>query len=206
MRNTTAVFISRLFDPVFLIPLMLAAAVAWSLLNGLRWRFILILLLIDGLIPFFYFVHLLTTKEISDWDTTKRQQRVKLYGATLIIHAVGVIFAWALGKIILAKILFSFWTLAFVYTLVTLIWKISLHTGVFATAATFAAVLFGTNWIWLSAFLPVIAWSRLRLKKHTLSQVIVGALLGPVILLSLFSWLNIGHSQIAAPSQEGIFK
>ncbi len=200
-----AVAISRVSDPVFLIPLMLAAAVAWSLLNGLRWRFILILLLIDGLIPALYFVHLLRTREISDWDTTKRQQRIKLYGAALIIHAVGVIFAWTLGKIILAKILFSFWTLAFVYTLITLVWKISLHTGVFATAVTFAAVLFGPNWIWAWALLPVIAWSRLRLKKHTPAQVIIGALLGPAILLALFNLLDINQSQIRAPSQGGVF-
>src|SRR3989338_5874679 len=76
-----AIFISRLFDPVWLIPGMLALAAGWSLINGLRWRFILILLLIDGLIPFLYFVHLLSTKEVSDWDTTKREQRIKLYGA-----------------------------------------------------------------------------------------------------------------------------
>ncbi len=205
MRNTTAVFISRLSDPVFLIPAMLAAAVAWSVYNGLRWRFILVLLLIDGLIPALYFVHLLTTGEISDWDTTKRQQRFKLYGFTLAVHAVGVIFAAVLGKIILAKILLAFWALAFVYTLVTLVWKISLHTGVFAAAATFAAVLFGPNWIWLSALLPVIAWSRLRLKKHTLAQVVVGAILGPAILLALFNLLGINQSQIRAPSQQGIF-
>jgi membrane-associated phospholipid phosphatase len=185
---------------------MLAAAVAWSILNGLRWRFILILLLIDGLIPLFYFVHLLTTKEISDWDTTRRRQRIKLYAAVLIIHAVGIIFAWALGKIILAKILLAFWTLALAYTLVTLFWKISLHTGVFATAVAFTAVLWGRNWLWPALILPLIAWSRLRLRKHNLAQVVIGAVLGPVILLSLFNLLNIDRSQVRAPSQEGVFK
>lgn len=201
-----AIAVSRLFDPVWLIPAMLAGAVGWSIVNGLRWRFILVLVLIDGLIPFFYFVHLLRTGEISDWDTTKREQRIKLYGAVLIIHAVGVVFAAALGKIILAKILFGFWCLAAAYTLVTLFWKISLHTGVFATAVAFAAALWGRNWLILSLILPVIAWSRLRLKKHTLAQIIIGALLGPAILLGLFNLLDISRSQIRAPSQEGVFK
>jgi len=203
--NQLALIISRLSDPVWLIPAMLAAAVAWSIFNGLRWRFILVLLLIDGLIPALYFVHLLRTGEISDWDTTKRQQRIKLYAATLIIHAVGVVFAWAVGKIVLAKILAAFWFLAVAYTLVTLFWKISLHTGVFATAVTFAAALWGRNWLWLAALLPVIAWARLRLKKHTPAQVVIGAILGPAILLTLFNLLNINRSQIKAPSQQGIF-
>src|SRR3990167_5078992 len=111
-----AIFISRLFDPVWLIPGMLATAAGWSLFNGLRWRFILILLLIDGLIPFIYFVHLLSTKEVSDWDTTKRKQRIKLYGFTLVCHSIGVIMAWLLGKIILAKILLIFLMLAVDFT------------------------------------------------------------------------------------------
>lgn len=205
-HQTPATIVSRLTDPVFLIPAMLAAAVAWSIFNGLRWRFILILLLIDGLIPALYFVHLLTTGEISDWDTTKRQQRLKLYGFTLAVHAVGVVFAAVLGKIILAKILLAFWTLALAYALVTLVWKISLHTGVFASGVTFAALLWGENWLWPAALLPLIAWSRLKLKKHTPAQVVVGAILGPAILLILFNLLGVNQSQIRAPSQEGIFK
>jgi len=203
--HSVATVISRLSDPVFMIPGMLVTAVAWSIFNGLRWRFILVLLLIDGLIPALYFVHLLTTGEISDWDTTKRQQRFKLYGFTLAVHAVGVVFAAVLGKIILAKILFSFWVLAAAYTAITLFWKISLHTGVFATAITFAAALWGRNWLYLGVFLPVIAWSRFRLKKHTPAQVVIGAILGPAILLALFNLLDINQSQISAPSQEGVF-
>ena len=40
-----AIIISRLFDPAWLVPGMLAVAAGWSLFNGLRWRFIAILLL-----------------------------------------------------------------------------------------------------------------------------------------------------------------
>src|SRR3990167_3774082 len=144
-----AIIISRLFDPVWLIPGMLATAAGWSLFNGLRWRFVVILLLIDGLIPFLYFVHLLSTKEISDWDTTKREQRIKLYGFTLVAHSIGAILALLLGKIVLAKILFLFLILAAVFTLITLRWKISIHTGVSSAAVVFLGLLFGADWLWL---------------------------------------------------------
>ena len=182
-----AVFISRLFDPVWLIPGMLTAATGWSLFNGLRWRFIVILLLIDGLIPFIYFVHLLSTKEVSDWDTTKREQRIKLYGFTLVAHSIGVILAFLLGKIVLAKILFLFLILAAVFTLITLRWKISIHTGVSSAAVVFLGLLFGPHWLWLFFIVAVIAWSRIVMKKHTFWQAIIGAgLAGGIIALGFY--------------------
>ena len=187
MKKSFAIVISRLFDPVWLIPGMLALAAGWSLINGLRWRFILILLLIDGLIPFLYFVHLLSTKEVSDWDTTKREQRVKLYGFTLAAHSIGAILALLLGKIVLAKILFLFLILAAVFTLITLRWKISIHTGVSSAAVVFLGLLFGAHWLWLFLIVAIVAWARVILKKHTFWQAIIGAgLAGGIIALGFY--------------------
>lgn len=200
-----AIVISRVFDPVVLIPLMLGAAVIWSLINGLRWRFILLLLFIDGLIPFLYFVHLLSTKEISDWDTTLRQQRVRLYGFTVIVHAGGVLLALLLGKIILSKILLSFWFLAAIFFLVTLRWKISLHTGVAAAGATFLALLFGPQWLWLFVLVGLIGWARIKIKKHSPLQAAAGAILAGIILWGSFQLLHISSDQARAPSQPRTF-
>ena len=197
-----AIFISRLFDPVWLIPGMLALAIGWSMFNGLRWRFIVILLLIDGLIPFLYFVHLLSTKEVSDWDTTKREQRIKLYGFTLAVHSTGAILALLLGKIVLAKILFLFLILAAVFTLITLRWKISIHTGVSSAAVVFLGLLCGPDWLWLFFIVAAIGWARVVMKKHSLLQVIIGAgLAGGIIglgfyVLGINSELAINSSRI----------
>lgn len=196
-----AIIISRLFDPAWLIPGMLSVAAAWSLLNGLRWRFIVILLLIDGLIPFLYFVHLLSTKEISDWDTTKREQRLKLYGFTLVAHSIGVVMAFLLGKIVLAKILFLFLTLAIVFTLITFIWKISIHTGVSSAAVVFLSLIFGLNWMWLFLIVFAVAWARITMKKHTLMQAVVGAILSVGIISSGFYILGINSEAVINSSR-----
>ncbi len=191
-----AIIVSRLFDPAWMIPGMLAVAAGWSLLNGLRWRFIVILLLIDGLIPFLYFVHLLSTREISDWDTTKREQRIKLYAFTLVCHSTGVIMAWLLGKIILAKILLIFLSLAVVFTLITLVWKISIHTGVSSAAVIFLSFLFGWNWLWLYLIVALVAWARIIMKKHSFSQVIAGAGLAAGIIVLGFNILGINSESV----------
>ncbi|MBI2309344.1 hypothetical protein HYU89_00410 [Candidatus Collierbacteria bacterium] len=186
-----AKLISRVFDPVWLIPGMLATAAGWSLINDLRWRFIVILLLIDGLIPFIYFVHLLSTKEISDWDTTKREQRVKLYGFTLVAHSIGAILALLLGKIVLAKILFLFLILAAVFTLITFRWKISIHTGVSAATVIFLTLISSSQWLWSFLIVALIAWARIVMKKHTFWQVIIGAGLAAGIVALGFYLLEI---------------
>lgn len=186
-----AIIISRVFDPVWLIPGMLAVAAGWSLINGLRWRFIVILLLIDGLIPFLYFAHLLSTKEVSDWDTTKREQRFKLYWFTLVAHSIGVILAFLLGKLVLSKILLLFLVLAVVFTLITLKWKISIHTGVSSAATIFLSLLFGWNWLWLFLIVAAIAWARIVMKKHTFWQAVIGAVLAAGIISFGFYILGI---------------
>lgn len=198
--NRLAIIISRIFDPAWLIPGMLAVAVGWSLLNGLRWRFIVILLLIDGLIPFIYFVHLLSTKEISDWDTTKREQRLKLYGFVLVSHAIGVILAFLLGKLVLSKILLLFLILAAVFTLITFRWKISIHTGVSSAATVFLSFLFGRNWLWLYLIVGIIAWARVVMQKHTLAQTVAGAIVSAGIIFMGFKILGINPEGVISSS------
>lgn len=200
-----ALLISRIFDPVWLIPVMLAIAVGWSVMNGLRWRFLVLLIAIDGFIPFLYFVHLLRTKEISDWDTTKRTERFRLYGFTVAVHAIGVLFALLLGKVVLAKILFSFLVLALTFLEVTFRWKISLHTGVSSAAVVFLMFVFGFGWIWLFFVVFLIGWARVAMKKHTRSQAIAGALLAGFLLLGMFRLLGIAPKDARAPSQVDLF-
>lgn len=204
-ENILAVVISRVFDPVWLIPAMIAIAVGWSVMNGLRWRFLVLLTAIDGFIPFLYFIHLLKTKEISDWDTTKRTERFRLYGFTIAVHAVGILLALLLGKVILAKILFSFWVLALAFFEITLRWKISVHTGVSSAAVTFLVFLFGIQWIWLFLFVVLIGWARVVMKKHTWQQAIAGAVVAAMLLFLCFRIFHVSPQEARTPSQIDYF-
>jgi membrane-associated phospholipid phosphatase len=67
---------------------------------------------------------------------------------------------------------------------VTLYWKISVHAAGAAGVATLVTALVGVPAV---VFLPVllVAWSRLYLRRHTLSQVVAGGLLGAVVFAAL---------------------
>ena len=182
--------ISRVFDPVIEIPLLIASVIFIALTNGLRFRFLIFLMFSDALLPALYMLWGLATKRISDWDMTRREERAGLYFFTIFCHLFGVVFAFLLGKVLLAKILFIFWSLAVVFALITVVWKISVHAGVNAAALAFFNHYYGwQNYWWLALVLLVVLWARVEIKKHTWTQVTAGAVLavGWVETLLLFS-------------------
>jgi membrane-associated phospholipid phosphatase len=72
--------------------------------------------------------------------------------------------------------------------LVNLRWKISVHAMGVAGPTTVLLFVFGPWGVLLGLLLPPVIWSRVYLKKHTVSQALVGALAG--FLLGAFGlWL-----------------
>jgi len=174
------------FDPVIEIPIMLGAAAWWALTNGLRWRFLVFLLLVDALLPALYMLYGLRKGFISDWDITKRRERRGLYVFTTLTHLFGVVYAFFLGKTELGKVLLVFWGLAVVFALITYFWKISVHAGVNGAALAFFNHFWGweTYW-WLVLVLLLVLWARVEIKKHSWLQVMVGSGLA-------IAWVELG--------------
>jgi len=186
MKRKLAWAVSRVFDPVVEIPILLAGSVYYALSNGLRWRFLVMLLVVDALLPALYMVYGLMKGKIKDWDITKREERMGLYFFTIFAHLFGVVAAYAVGKTDLFEILLVFWTMAVVFAVVTLFWKISVHAGTNAAVVAFFNHYYGWDrfW-WLVLVLIVVLWSRVEIKKHTWAQVLVGATLALV-------WVSLG--------------
>lgn len=65
--------------------------------------------------------------------------------------------------------------------LITTAWKISFHTGVAALAVVTMANLYSPWWLVGFVAIAVIAWSRVRIKDHTIAQVTAGAAWGAAI-------------------------
>jgi membrane-associated phospholipid phosphatase len=66
--------------------------------------------------------------------------------------------------------------------LVTLRWKISGHSAAVAGVAVLALMLFGKVAVFFALTVPLVAWSRIRLGRHSLYQTVAGALLGGLII------------------------
>lgn len=183
--RSAAWIISRIFDPVVVVPVIIFGVVSLAFVNGFNWQVMVTLLLLDAVLPGSYVVVRYVRNKGKDWDIRSREERLPLFALTVAAHLLGVLYVYWLGLESLALVLFCLWLLAVVYAMVTMFWKISIHAGVNSTLATLV-FLFGFElwWVWL---IPVVVgWARIVERHHTWQQVVVGSFVPPVLLSGLF--------------------
>lgn len=131
------------------------------------------------LAPAVYVAWLFVRGEITDMHVPVREQRTRPYLVALgAACAAWVLFTWwpapPLHRVIALAALLQ----AAVFFLITLRWKISLHSAAAANLAVVGWMVLGAEGLLLGFGIPVIAWARVRLHRHTLAQTVGGALLG----------------------------
>jgi membrane-associated phospholipid phosphatase len=116
---------------------------------------------------------------IADIDVSVKEERTLPFIISIIFYLIGfVILSVYDADIISRAFWFCYITNTIFITLINKKWKISAHT--MGAAGPIAALTFITGFYGL-LFLPLLAaigLSRIKLKCHTQSQVIAGALLG----------------------------
>lgn len=191
-RSIWSRLISRVFDPIIVIPVMLVLVVLNAVLNGYAIRFLVFLIILDVVLPgVVLFLFIRKDVVLSGWDVEKREERVPLFWFVVINHLVGVLAAWFLGKHPLTEYLFIFWVLTVIYAILTHFWKISVHVGVMSAMATFVVYLYGAGFWWMYLFVLVVAWARVEGKFHRWGQVLGGLLL-PILIVNFGLWRLVG--------------
>jgi membrane-associated phospholipid phosphatase len=82
--------------------------------------------------------------------------------------------------------LFAIFINTIIYGIITLWWKISIHCAGIAGYLSATTLIFGPRHVILWLIIPLLCWSRIRVKAHTPLQTLVGAVLGGVL-----TWLEI---------------
>ena len=193
-KDILAEVVSRVLDPVWEIPAAIVLAVTFAMQEGLRWRFVGLLLFIDGVVPMIFFLTMLLNKQIKDWDIQKRAQRIPLYLFTLVCHLGGIWLAHELGKSELVSILLVYYATAIVFGVITTFWKISLHAGVNAVLITTINMFYGWHYYWLYGLLYLVMWARVYQKHHTWAQVVVGAGMGTLMIIIGLRLAGLGYA------------
>jgi membrane-associated phospholipid phosphatase len=171
-----AYVLTNVGSPPVLAPVAMALT-ATVLAEPLAWMWTGLYVLLTVVTPVLYLTWLKHRGLITDLDVQLREQRMRPMLFTL---ACGVL-AWLVLLIGAAPVQMTLlagllWLQMIVILSITLRWKISVHCATAAGAATVACVSLGTPLPLL--VVPVIAWSRVRLRRHTLAQTVAGSLLG----------------------------
>lgn len=190
MADRLARWISILFDSSILsLPVFFAFGWFSAGAAGLVWAG-LTLLVVTG-IPLAYILLGKRLGWVSDFEMTQRAERPRFIlvslSSDLLALALLIFFH---GPPLLRVMVLTYLCLGVTMFTISSFWKISLHmAGVsgFATALLF--VVGAPAWI---AFLclPLVAWARWHRRKHTIPQLIAGALAGAVITALVFGWIG----------------
>lgn len=134
------------------------------------------------LAPVLYLVYLQRSGRITDLDVQVRQQRFRPMILALACGAAGwIVLVLGAAPLALVAVACALWLQMLIIFWVTLRWKISVHSAAAGGVAILLWHLLGTP-LPLLLGVPLIAWSRVRLRRHTLAQTVAGALLGFVLL------------------------
>jgi len=139
------------------------------------------------LIPAIYVLWLMEVGKISDVHISNQNERKTPFIVAGISSLMGVIILIALQAaqpVIVIGVAYAINALA--VAMVTQFWKISIHTALFSSVCTVAIIIFGWQFAWLYLLLLPLAWSRVHRHRHTILQVVAGALLAFVLTTATF--------------------
>ncbi len=138
-------------------------------------------------IPLIYLVWKVRRGEISDIHICVREQRLRPMALALAgaITALGSLWVGQAPRVLLIFSIASVAQLAFLL-LITLRWKISGHGAAIGSLAVFLVGLYGSAGTPALLAIPLVAWARVRLQRHTPAQTIAGSLVG---MIFTFAWL-----------------
>lgn len=124
----------------------------------------------------------------TNFDVSKREQRVYLFP---VIILAGIVFLYCLihfnGPKSLLFALIYFIISVFILALVTLKIKASIHVGAITAAIVSAIYFFGQEYAFILVLIPIMAWARIREKRHTLKETVVGFIMGLLLaMLGIF--------------------
>ncbi len=176
ISSRVAYIISHIFNAplfsVYLLPAIISSEHLTSIDVLLTTAICIFTLLVMPTILIIYY----KIKGKTDIFVSKHSDRPKFFIPALIGYAIGFIVFYTLKMNILALYHLCYFTVTFSLFIVTLYWKISIHTAGIAGPVTMLALKFGYRYLILQLLLLPVGWARLKLHAHTLAQIAAGAI------------------------------
>jgi hypothetical protein len=150
--------------------------------NGNAWRLFYITSIFGCVLPLVGVVVFLKMRIISDFYATKKDER--------FIPFLTTIFSYLLGTITLiifkapapiTALMACYMINGIVLAMITLKWKISIHSSGITSPVTALVYLLGTRLLPLFLLVLPVFWARLELKAHSKWQLTMGALISTVL-------------------------
>lgn len=193
MLTSLARLISFITNPFFIaipLPFFLVYHETNDVVYALSWTLYSLFFL--AMIGAFVFYEV-RRRVFSDIDVSKREQRPLFFvyvafvsllylGTLFVLHSPPILYI-AVGGVLGSAIVLG---------LVNKSIKASLHVATISAFFTVLSLLYGGVYLFWLLVIPVVAWSRVKIKRHTISEAIAGCIMGIMLTLivyfSVLSW------------------
>jgi membrane-associated phospholipid phosphatase len=171
-----AKWISDILSP----PILSAFGIGFiSMLLNIKFELVATYFLIVLVFPVTYIFYLVATNQVTDFHLRVRKERFKPYIAMISCAGIGTLYLFFAQApyILIAMSIFSI-LLVVLMAMITIKWKISGHSATVASITMVIVWMLGASTWYIFLTVPLVAWARIRIKRHTLLQTIGGATLG----------------------------
>jgi membrane-associated phospholipid phosphatase len=181
MENYIAKFVSSITHPP-LVSIPVFIIMNYLLLGSSNFINVTIICLIFGAFLPIITSLILIKKMDTDIDITDRTKRTLPLFFAVCSYFIGFIVLYIVQAPSITTILmFIYSSNTLIILFINLYWKISIHAmGVAGPTAAFIYA-FGFPGLIIGLLIPFVMWSRVKLKKHTIGQVIAGTVLGLIL-------------------------
>lgn len=180
---------SRLTSP-YVAPVFVGFLAAWRYAISLRSFFLWfsIQLVFTTLIPGIIGLALVRRGWITELHVPRQEDRTVFYLSVAPCPIAAFLLLYLLNAPVpLLLLAIGYMATLLAFTLINLKTKISSHAGAVSGSVAAFFFMFKSAALPTLIFVPLVIWSRLALRQHSLGQVLLGTLLAAAIMVSVFS-------------------
>ena len=188
---------ARAISNIFLPPFVLLLSYSATVLTRETGAAIIPSFIVSGVLllvvfPIAFFITLVKARKVSDQDAMDKKERTLPYafGIFLMVLGLGYLLFHHAALPVVQNWISILLSIVFVLV-INFRWKISAHLCSFTIAFCNLGIAVDPRWFAVLLLAPVLGWSRILLKSHTVMQVVAGFLLGVVLSTFSFGVINL---------------
>lgn len=192
MDHRIARITTEVLSPAVVV-ILLPLAVAWTATGHSLWQTLLwgvVVAIFYSVLPMIFIVRGARQGRWDGHHVRDREHRLVPLLMCLVSGVAGLVILLIGAPRDVIALAWAMIVTLLICTVITNWWKVSLHATVAGGAVATVALLYGPWLLLLTGLLALVCWSRVKLTDHTPPQVIVGALLGPLVGGAVFLLLR----------------
>jgi len=186
--------VSTVCNP-FVVPLVLFVLLCAGTSQSLAefWSRLLVCAAFTSIGPMLFLFWLYATERISDLDMSERDERGKVFSIFIVFYAVATLTLWFMhAPQIITASMAGYTAAGIIVWQITRFWKISTHALGITAPMVALMYLYGAAPLPFLVLIPLVGWSRVYLRAHTVSQVAAGVALGALSVAVFFRIFQVG--------------